>query len=65
MGRWYGPQLSSLIYDMALVADRVMRPEVADYHQGQGRDCSSNRPDRFVHPKQPTSAELPCGGRRP
>jgi hypothetical protein len=32
-----GPQLQSLIYDKASVADHVMRPEAADSHQGQGR----------------------------
>src|SRR5215207_7822348 len=31
-----------------------MRPEAAHSHQGQGRDRSSNRPDRFVHPMPPT-----------
>jgi hypothetical protein len=37
MARRHGPQLPSLIYDKASVADHVMRPEAADSHQGQGR----------------------------
>ena len=37
MVRRQGPQLRSLIYDKAFVADHVMRPEAADSHQGQGR----------------------------
>jgi len=65
MARRHGPQPQSLIYDKAFAADRVMRPEVADSHQGQGRDRSSNRPYRFAHPMPPTPTESPCGGRRP
>jgi len=38
------------------VADRVIRREAADSHQGQGHDRFSNRPDRFVHSTPPTSA---------
>ena len=45
-----GPPLRSLIYDKAIEADHVMRQEVADSHQGQERDRSSDRPDRFTHP---------------
>src|ERR1700752_124616 len=44
-----GPQLSSLMQDKAFEADEVMRPKAADSHQGQGREKSRNRPDRFVH----------------
>jgi hypothetical protein len=65
MVRRQGPQPRSLIYDKARVADHVMRPEAADSHQGQERDGSSNRPDRFVHPAPPIPEELPCGGGRP
>jgi hypothetical protein len=32
-----GPQLPSLIYDKASVAEHVMRLEAADSHQGQAR----------------------------
>jgi len=51
-----GPQLPSLIYDKAVVADHVMRPEAADSHQGQGRDPSRDRPDRFVHSNRRSQA---------
>src|ERR1700751_5497008 len=44
-----GPQLPSLMQDKAFEADEVMRPKAADSHQGQGREKSRNRPDRFVH----------------
>ena len=54
MARRQGPQLPSLIYDKAFEADGVMRPEAADSHQGQGREQSRNRPDRFVHSTPPT-----------
>ena len=60
-----GPLLRSLMYDKALEADDLMRPEIADSHQGQGRDRSTDRPDRFAHPMPPLSAQSPCGGRRP
>lgn len=46
-----GPPLRSLIYDKAIEADHVMRQEVADSHQGQERDRSDHRPDRFTQPK--------------
>ena len=63
MARRQGPQLQSLIYDKARAADRVMRSEAADSHQGQERDRSSNRPDRFVHPVPPTPENhLAAGG---
>jgi hypothetical protein len=62
---WQGPHPWSLIYDKAFAADRVMRPEAADYHQGQERNRSSNRPDRFVHPMLSTPSESSCGGGRP
>jgi hypothetical protein len=65
MARRHGPQLRSLMYDKAFEADRVMRPEAADSHQGQERDRFSNRPDRFVHSAPPIPAESSCGGRRP
>ena len=65
MERRHGPQLRSLMYDKAFAADSVMRLKAADYHQGQERNRSSNRPDRFAHPLPPTPAESPCGGRRP
>jgi len=54
MARRLGPQLPRLMYDKAFEADRVMRPEAADSHQGQGREQSRNRPDRFVHSTPPT-----------
>ena len=54
MARRQGPQLPSLIYDKAFEADGVMRPEAADSHQGQGREQSRNRLDRFVHSTPPT-----------
>ena len=65
MVRRQGPQLRSLIYDKAHAADHVMRPEAADSHQGQERDRSSNRPDKFTHPAPPTPTGSSCGGRRP
>jgi len=65
MARRHGPQLQSLIYDKAHEADRVMRLEAADSHQGQERNRSSNRPDRFAHSMPPTKTESPCRGRRP
>ena len=46
-----GPPLRSLIYDKAIEADHVMRQEVADSHQGQERDRSNHRPDRFMQAK--------------
>ena len=49
--RQQGPSLQSLIYDKAIEADHVMRQEVADSHQGQERDRSDHRPDRFTQPK--------------
>jgi len=49
MARRQEPQLPSLMYDKAFEADGVMRLEAADSHQGQGREQSRNRPDRFVH----------------
>ena len=64
MARRQGPQLRSLIYDKAYAADRVMRSEAADFHQGQERDSSSKRPDRFAHPA-PSTTGSSCGGRRP
>jgi hypothetical protein len=63
MARRHGPQLQSLIYDKAAAADHVMRSEAADSHQGQERDRSSNRPDRFVHPVPPVQQNhLAAGG---
>jgi hypothetical protein len=62
MARRHGPQRQSLIYDKAPAADHVMRLEAADSHQGQGRDRSSNRPDRFTHSVPPTAEESPCMG---
>ncbi len=47
MARRHGPQLRNLMYDRASAADDLMRSEAADSHQGQERDRSSNRPDRF------------------
>src|SRR6516162_2834917 len=41
-----------------------MRSEVADSHQGQERNRSRNRPDRFTHPVPSIPAESSCGGRR-
>jgi hypothetical protein len=40
MAQRSGPLLPSLMYDKASAADHVMRPEVADSHQGQERDRS-------------------------
>jgi hypothetical protein len=54
MARRQGPQLLSLIYAKAFEADDLMRREAADSHQGQGREQSRNRPDRFVHSTPPT-----------
>ena len=34
----------------------------ADYHQGQERDCSKSRPDRFMHPMPPKPDKAPCAG---
>jgi hypothetical protein len=65
MVRRQGPQLRSLMYDKAYAADHVMRSEAADSHQGQERNGSSNRPDRFVHPVPPIPTDSSCGGRRP
>jgi hypothetical protein len=63
MVRRQGPQLRSLIYDKADVADHVMRPKTADSHQGQEHNRSSNRPDRFVHSPPPTrQIHLAAGG---
>jgi hypothetical protein len=39
-----------------------MRPEIADSHQGQGRDRSSNRPYRFAHPAADQHNHLAAGG---
>ena len=64
MARRQGPQLSSLIYDKASVADHVMRPEAADSHQGQGHKSSRNRPDRFVHSSR-RRQQIALRGRRP
>jgi hypothetical protein len=58
MARRHGPQLRSLIVYKADAADHVMRPEAADSHQGQERDRSSNRPDRFVHPMPPPTRQI-------
>jgi len=52
MARRHGPLFESLTYDKAPEADRVIRPQAADSHQGPERDRSSNRPDRFVHPSR-------------
>ena len=52
MAARHGPLLRSLIYDKALEADDLMRPEIADSHQGQGVNRSSNRPYRFAHPSR-------------
>ena len=64
MVRRQGPQLPSLIYDKAFVADHVMRPEAADSHQGQGREPSRNRPDKFVHSSR-RRQQIALRGRRP
>jgi hypothetical protein len=64
MARRQGPQLPSLIYDKALEADHVMGPEAADAHQGQGREQSRNRPDRFVHSVR-RHQKIALRGRRP
>ena len=50
MVRRQGPQLSSLMYDKACVADDLMRPEAADPIRARSANRSINRPDRFVHP---------------
>ena len=52
MARRHGPLFESLTYDKAPEADRVIRPQAVDSHQGPERDRSSNRPDRFVHPSR-------------
>ena len=44
-----GPHPLSLLAYKALEADHVMRLEVADFHRGQERMRSNNRPDRFMH----------------
>jgi len=62
MARRQGPQLPSLIYDKAFEADHVMRREAADSHQGQGREQSRNRPDRFVHSTPADADRSPCAG---
>ena len=64
MVRRQGPQLLSLIYDKAFEADHVMRPEAADSHQGQGREPSRNRPDKFVHSSR-RPQQIALRGRRP
>lgn len=60
MAERHGPQLPILIYDKAKKVDHVMRTEVADSHQGQERDRSSDRPDRFTQP-MPSAAK--CSSR--
>jgi hypothetical protein len=62
MAARHGPLLRSLIYDKALEADDLMRPEIADSHQGQGVNRSSNRPDRFAHPAADQHNHLAAGG---
>ena len=62
MARRQGPQLPSLIYDKAFEADHVMRREAADSHQGQGREQSRNRPDRFVHSTPADVNRSACAG---
>jgi hypothetical protein len=62
MARRQGPQLPSLIYDKAFEADGVMRPKAADSHQGQGRESSRNRPDRFAHSTPAEPNRSPCAG---
>ena len=52
------------LVDKALAADHVMRPEAADSHQGQGREQSRNRPDRFVHSSR-RHQKIALRGRRP
>ena len=65
MARRQGPQLPSLIYDKAFEADRVIRREAADSHQGQGHDRSSNRPDRFRAFHAADTKKIALRGRRP
>jgi len=55
MAQRHEPQLQSLIYDRAYEAEHVMRTEAANSHQGQERDRSSDRPDRFTHPLPPVA----------
>jgi hypothetical protein len=62
MAQRHEPQLQSLIYDRAYEAEHVMRTEAANSHQGQERDRSSDRPDRFTHPLPPVANSLPCPG---
>ena len=57
-----GPQLPSLRNEKAFEADHIMRPKAADSHQGQGRDRSTNRPDRFVHSTPAGISRSPCAG---
>ena len=62
MVRRQGPQLQSLIYDKASVADHVMRPEAADSHQGQGRtNCpATGRINSCIPAADPNGS--PCAG---
>ena len=52
----YGPPLSSLNYNLAFTAENLMRLEDADPHHGRGRDRSTRRPDRLMHPS-PTMSQ--------
>jgi hypothetical protein len=56
MARRHGPLLPSLKSDRALVAEKVMRLETANSHQGQ--ESLRQRPDRFVHPSPPRASKL-------
>ena len=64
MVRRQGPQLPSLIYDKASVADHVMRPEAADSIKARGALSSRDRPDRFVHSSS-RPQRIALRGRRP
>ena len=63
MARRQGPQLQSLMYDKACVADGVMRLEAADTHQGQERDApATGRIDSCIPRRRHPKIHLATGG---
>jgi hypothetical protein len=65
MARRHGPLLPSLKSDRALVAEKVMRLETADSHQGQEQDRSDKGRIDSCNLRRRGPAASSCGGRRP
>ena len=65
MARRHGPLFESLTYDKAPEADRVIRPQAADSHQGARSAIApaTGRIDSCIQAADPKRS--PCGGRRP